>query len=58
MSEVIVLSAEDQSKNGVHVTVTMFSDGGRTVDASCSCHGMDFRVHSTFNCPNRKKSLD
>ena len=44
-------TVEDQSKNGVRVTVYRFKDGGTSVDADCSCHGMTFRTHSHTHCP-------
>lgn len=47
---------EDQSKNGVHVIVRIFADG-RTVEASCECHGTEFRMHSTEHCPNRLRII-
>lgn len=41
---------EDQSKNGVKVIVRRTSQGS-TVEASCSCHGVIGRAHSTTQCP-------
>jgi hypothetical protein len=51
METVKQYTVEDQSKNGVRVTVYRFHDGGTTVDADCSCHGTTFRAHSHDRCP-------
>ena len=42
---------EDQSQNGVTVTVYHFNNGGTVVDASCQCFGTTFRLHSNDRCP-------
>lgn len=42
---------EDQSRNGVKVTVFRFKNGSAVVDASCKCFGAPFRLHSNANCP-------
>ena len=42
---------EDQSKNGVTVTVYRYKNGGTVVDATCQCFGAPFRLHSNERCP-------
>jgi hypothetical protein len=49
--------ALNQDRNGVRVRVTKYAGGGSTVDASCQCFGMEFRVHSTSTCPNRLRLI-
>lgn len=44
-------SREDQSRNGVAVTVFRFEGGSTVVDASCQCFGLPFRLHSNEACP-------
>lgn len=44
---------EDQSRNGVTVTVFRFKNGSTVVDASCQCFGAPFRLHSSDRCPAR-----
>lgn len=48
---------EDQSKNGVRVIVTLWNEGGRTVEADCQCFGHPKRVHSHDFCPLRLAQL-
>ena len=42
---------EDQSQNGVTVTVYRYKDRGTVVFASCQCFGSTFRLHSNERCP-------
>ena len=42
---------EDQSANGVKVTVYRFKNGSTIVDAACQCFGATFRLHSSERCP-------
>ncbi len=42
---------EDQSRNGVTVTVFRFKNGSTVVNASCQCFGAPFRLHSNDRCP-------
>jgi hypothetical protein len=44
------MNVVNQTKNGVHVIVRRFQDGS-TVEAECSCYGIEFRTHSTDVCP-------
>lgn len=43
--------AEDQSKNGVTVTVFRYKNGSTVVNATCQCFGAPFRLHSNERCP-------
>jgi hypothetical protein len=43
--------AEDQSCNGVKVTVYRFKNGSTVVDATCQCFGAIGRLHSNERCP-------
>lgn len=42
---------EDQSRNGVTVTVYRYKNGSTVVDATCQCFGATYRLHSNERCP-------
>lgn len=42
---------EDQSANGVTVTVYRYKNGSTVVDAICQCFGASYRLHSNEKCP-------
>jgi hypothetical protein len=45
-----------QDRNGVKVRIHENANG-TTVEATCKCLGLSGRVHSTLECPLRKKQL-
>lgn len=55
------VTKEDQSRNGVRVTVFRFYDDkgltGSYVEADCKCFGSPMRVHSNATCKLRMKQL-